>query len=706
MLLLLAACMRIPGLFLLHYGVPDGWSDFIYDHDVAALAAQGFYPNIQYWSEYPPLFPWLAVGAYRLSLLLPPAAQPTFWFESIVVLVVTVADLGSIVLVDRLGALYWGRAGGRRAATIYALLFGPAFASIAWYEPLAIFFLLLGLVAFVAARRYVFLGGMALGVGAMVKLLPLVGLVAAVVVARRRREKVSTSRTAPSRGEELVAHLRSFVLAGLGASLVILAIGAPLYALGRGMFLATFQNLLARGSWESPWALLDGYYGTGVVAAPHDRIFYAASASWGQPTRDPWLWWLAVGVGLAVLIWRGQRAARHGTPRAAIALTALAVSVMLLLLRGFSQQYIMWAMPFIVIVLPGLDGIVLALLLTIDSLVLEGYLYVTLFPDLHRLLIASVAIRTALLLWFAVEAGAAVDPKAAERLRMLRGAVQRPILAAAAVGTVVGVVLVAPSVAAAAITRSGSGPVVGALRALPAGAAVLFTQQAAYDRLYFASQPHRTVLVAEPGFQTWTGDRSLDHYLTQSIGSADVVALVQDPSDGDAPDEAPARQWLLARYGAGPAQTLGGTTVLEFRRDLRPLERALGTRFGDAIDLVGVSPTDLSAHPGKTLDLTLHWRAEARPAVDYTVSVQLLDSAGKLVAQRDAMPVNNTRPTSSWTSGDDVLDPIALPLPSGLSPGNYRLIAVLYDQPTGHRLTTQGNGAEGDHATVAPVSVS
>jgi hypothetical protein len=84
----------------------------------------------------------------------------------------------------------------------------------------------------------------------------------------------------------------------------------------------------------------------------------------------------------------------------------------------------------------------------------------------------------------------------------------------------------------------------------------------------------------------------------------------------------------------------------------------------------------------------------------------MLDGAGKLVAQRDAMPVNNTRPTSTWALGDDVLDPIAFPVPSDLRPGTYRLIAVLYDQPTLRRLSAQGNGAEGDHALVATVSVS
>ena len=76
-LIILAVGFRLPPLFLLRYGgsIPD-WSDFRYYHELAGLSAQGYFPGIHFWVEYPPLFPWLAVAAYQLSLLIPGWIHP------------------------------------------------------------------------------------------------------------------------------------------------------------------------------------------------------------------------------------------------------------------------------------------------------------------------------------------------------------------------------------------------------------------------------------------------------------------------------------------------------------------------------------------------------------------------------------------------------------------------------------------------------
>jgi len=57
-LVVLAVGFRLTGLFLIRYGgtAPD-FSDFLYYHELAGLAAQGFLPDIHFWVEYPPLFP-------------------------------------------------------------------------------------------------------------------------------------------------------------------------------------------------------------------------------------------------------------------------------------------------------------------------------------------------------------------------------------------------------------------------------------------------------------------------------------------------------------------------------------------------------------------------------------------------------------------------------------------------------------------------
>ena len=50
-------------------------SDFTFYRLLASYASQGFYPSVHYWMEYQPLFPWIPVGIYRLSLMPVEAAE-------------------------------------------------------------------------------------------------------------------------------------------------------------------------------------------------------------------------------------------------------------------------------------------------------------------------------------------------------------------------------------------------------------------------------------------------------------------------------------------------------------------------------------------------------------------------------------------------------------------------------------------------------
>ncbi len=90
--------------------------------------------------------------------------------------------------------------------------------------------------------------------------------------------------------------------------------------------------------------------------------------------------------------------------------------------------------------------------------------------------------------------------------------------------------------------------------------------------------------------------------------------------------------------------------------------------------------------------LDLFWSAESPPDADYTVSGILLDETGRLVAQHDAPPLFNERPTSRWQPGEIIFDPHPLqppPPPPGtpsappfslaeLPPGRYTVGVVVY----------------------------
>ncbi|MDE3075401.1 MAG: glycosyltransferase family 39 protein [Chloroflexota bacterium] len=100
--------------------------------------------------------------------------------------------------------------------------------------------------------------------------------------------------------------------------------------------------------------------------------------------------------------------------------------------------------------------------------------------------------------------------------------------------------------------------------------------------------------------------------------------------------------------------------------------------FGGQVELASATfPTAVAA--GDPVDLTLTWRAAARPGKDYSVFVHLLNAGGSTVAQHDGWPAAGTRPTTGWRPGESIADRHGLLVPLGTSAGTYKLEVGLYD---------------------------
>jgi hypothetical protein len=654
---------------------------------------------------------------------LPSWTQPYFWFDLVLTFVLAAADAGSIVAIDRIGDAYWSEGAGRRSAAVYAALIAPTWAVLGWFDALPTFFLL-GSLAYVVApvraseksrskdstnqsglepKRWIMAGTIA-GIGAMVKLFPLIVL-PAMVVAAATGQKPSNGRVLPtSRLTQPDVTRLGFAIASAALAIAILAV--PFLLTAPATFLATFRNVLARGSWESPWALLDGHYGSGVVASLSDRLYFNDSASWGQPSRFPIIWWLVVIVCGAFYVSRFRIALRVRTPRAAVAVTALAMALLMLLSTGFSVQFIVWIVPFVVLLMPGIDGAILLVLLTLDSLVLEGYLYITLFPTLHRLLWISIAIRTALLIWFALECAFAIEPGGWRRYFEVRRRITRPIGVVSIFTGVITASVVGPSLLDAMQDKFGNPPVANALAAAPGQATLIFTQASVYDRFASATGDRPSVVVAEPHLTTWTGEHSLYRRLSEALAGAGDVVVVTDTSLGPNPLLDPVNRVISASYGSPVSQDIETIRLASYASARRPDPRPLDVTFGDAIRLVGVIPDLSSARAGSTLSLTLVWTTASKIRVDYSVSTQLLDGSGRLIAQHDSMPVDNMMPMSAWEPGETIHDPVSLTMPGSAPTGAYSLIVVVYDHQSLARLSPRGTGSQGDHAVVASVKIS
>ena len=148
--------------------------------------------------------------------------------------------------------------------------------------------------------------------------------------------------------------------------------------------------------------------------------------------------------------------------------------------------------------------------------------------------------------------------------------------------------------------------------------------------------------------------------------------LVDDRLPGRDPDSASQR---LALYAAGQAHDME--------------ESGLGTVFGDPAGTEPITPENgwirlkgyaitPEAQPGGAILLTLLWESLRPVDQSYHVFVHLLDERGTIAAEKDGQPVQWTRPTNSWQTGEQIADRYGILLPETFAPGRYTIAVGLY----------------------------
>jgi mannosyltransferase len=131
-----------------------------------------------------------------------------------------------------------------------------------------------------------------------------------------------------------------------------------------------------------------------------------------------------------------------------------------------------------------------------------------------------------------------------------------------------------------------------------------------------------------------------------------------------------------------------------------PTQR-VDTPLDNGIVLEGYRLASRSLKPGETLALTLVWRADRGPTSDHwKVFTHLLDGDSSVVAQRDAEPADNLRPTTSWRPGERIDDNYGIVVPDSLAAGSYTLEIGMY---AGERRSTFVG--HGDHLVLGQVEV-
>ncbi len=135
--------------------------------------------------------------------------------------------------------------------------------------------------------------------------------------------------------------------------------------------------------------------------------------------------------------------------------------------------------------------------------------------------------------------------------------------------------------------------------------------------------------------------------------------------------------------------------IIHFVRRIPPdeaLPNAQNTRLGDSLALRGYQAAPNPARPGDALQLKLYWQTDAPLSENLTVFTQLLNSSGALAAGHDSQPLGGYFPTGQWPPGEIITDPVSLPLPAELPPGQYTLITGMYRLDTLERLPAANGG--------------
>jgi mannosyltransferase len=181
-----------------------------------------------------------------------------------------------------------------------------------------------------------------------------------------------------------------------------------------------------------------------------------------------------------------------------------------------------------------------------------------------------------------------------------------------------------------------------------------------------------------------------------------IFALYWATDESD--PESVIESWLDEHAFKATDAWAGNVRLVSYAAPLPPGELSpTDDRFGDHVTLTGYRLLDSSLTrdppqaslspeslvPGDIVQVQLRWTTEAPLEDSYVVFLQALDGANHLAGQRDAEPGVSTL---DWKPGQPILDQHGLLIEPGTPPGEYRIIAGLYDSATGQRLLSSDGG--------------
>jgi hypothetical protein len=486
-------------------------------------------------------------------------------------------------------------------------------------------------------------------------------------------------------------------------ALALGGVAAPLLLTDPTMFVASIRFIATRQSWETIWAMLEGYGGVGRVPLLASRFDPSQVNFELHPSTLPW----PVIYGGFILLCLALYTRRLDWSRPAVALPAVGLTLNLFLLfsKGYSPQFLLYPLALLVIILPGGWAAAYAVILTAIGSIEYPWAF-GLFADDKRLLWLVVVTRTLLWLWISAEYFGMLFGRPKGIWARLREPAGRLVLGAGAAAIALGGGLVVAHYVRP--TRPGDADAVASyVRAFagPGEAAIASSRDG-----FYAIRPLVGVdrwLLAEGDEGQWPAP--IDQRVADARDGRDRVWLILDQSgaQGTVTDTL-AR--LLETWGSPATDVWFGRFhllgYLPFEPPVTSSSVPLRAMFGHSFDLHAYDLSTRSVTPGEGLTLTLDLSTEGRSTKDTKAFVHLENAQGQIISQRDRLLTPGRPADGKLATLTPVREGFDLLIPATTPAGRYTLVAGLYDPTTGQRLPiTAGTGAGGDKIVLGQVTV-
>ncbi|GAP11486.1 4-amino-4-deoxy-L-arabinose transferase [Bellilinea caldifistulae] len=295
------------------------------------------WPYLDYWVEYPPLFPFLSEILFRV------VGEQSFLYDFLMALVLAFAGAVTLFLFQKIASrLYDDRVSQIRSLILFGILVVLPYTW--WYADLITLALMMAGIWSILEKKDKF-AGLWIGLGMLAKWFPVFLLPALI---RQRSLKN-------------IFQLTSIAL------VVVLIVFAILYVVSPEMTTASLMAQPARSSWQTIWALMDRNLTTGAYLTTEQRLDPVQSTI---PTRNPPvvppLLTLPIFCGIGIILLAQQSQTSDFNYLMNIGVVWI---LFLLWSPGWSSQWVLYILPLLLLTLPLSTGVLLSLLLVTINLI-------------------------------------------------------------------------------------------------------------------------------------------------------------------------------------------------------------------------------------------------------------------------------------------------------------------------------------------------